>query len=320
MSNNLRGGLVVRDSILGFIIGDVMGVPTEFMLREKLQNNKVLDMIGNASHNVEKGSWSDDSSMVIATIESVINCNGIDYEYIMGEFNLWVSYGKYTPQSKVYGIGRTTLKALNNYKKGSKPLESGLYSFNDNGNGSLMRILPISLFCYYSKLDNGEIYDLIKNISSLTHSHEISIMGCLIYTNYVIELLKGKSKQEAYMNIRIYDYSYFTAETKEMYKRLLKADISKLELNDIKSTGFVVDTLEACLWCLLRHNNYKNTIIEAINLGNDTDTISALSGGLAGIIYGINDIPTNWINNLINNSYILDVCSRYEEYLLSERK
>lgn len=304
-----------RDSIMGFIIGDVMGVPTEFMSRDKLQNNKVTDMIEYASHNVKKGSWSDDSSMVMATIESILNCNEIDYEYIMGEFNLWASYGKYTPESKPFGIGRTTLKAISNYRKGSKPLESGLNSICDNGNGSLMRILPISLYCYYEKLNNDEVCNLVEKISSLTHSHEISIMGCLIYTYYVIELLKGNDKYEAYKEIQTKDYTSFNKDTIETYKRLLKTNIVSCDMDSINSSGYIVETLEACLWCFLRHNNYKDTIIEAINLGNDTDTISALSGGLAGIIYGINNIPKEWINNLISKEYILKLCDRYNEYL-----
>lgn len=309
------------NSILGFIIGDVMGVPIEFVDRKKLINNKVVDMLEYGSHNMPKGSWSDDSSMIIATIKSIIDNKGnIDYIDIMNNFMLWVEKGEFTPNNRTFGIGRTTLRALGNYKNRNKieiynnPVNCGLNSFNDNGNGSLMRILPISLYCYYKKYNDNEIYDVIKNISSLTHSHEISVLGCFIYTLFTIKLLSKLNKNECYKYIKEYEYDkYFSKDSISKYSRLLNNDITTLDIDNISSLGYVVDTLEAVIWCFMNSNDYSESIITAINLGNDTDTIGALVGGLSGIYFNeVNDI---WLNDIKKKDYLIDLCNKYIKVL-----
>lgn len=143
----------------------------------------------------------------------------------------------------------------------NNPINCEINNFNDNGNGSLMRILPIAYYCYYKRLNDNDIYNLVKDISSLTHSHNISIMGCYIYVLFVLELLKGNSKEESYNYIRNYDYNMFDKEIRDYYKRILDDDVSKLNINDISSLGFVVDTLEAIIWYFMKNNNYKDSII-----------------------------------------------------------
>ena len=169
--------LKVIDSIIGHAVGDAMGVPTEFCIREKLQANPVTIMIGYRQHNVPEGSWSDDTSMVIATIDSIINKRTIDYEDIMTNFYYWLHDAKYTPGDEVFGVGRTCMQSIINFSKGMKSLESGQTSISSNGNGSLMRILPVALYSYYKQLSEVEIIELTNNISSLTHAHEISKLG-----------------------------------------------------------------------------------------------------------------------------------------------
>lgn len=241
----------LKNGILGFIIGDALGVPLEFKKREIFKNNKVTDMISSDRIGV-KGVWSDDSSMVIATMKAIIDNKGkINYESIMNNFILWVSNKNFIAIDKAFGIGRATFFALGNYynKRYEKITDCGMKGFNYNGNGSLMRILPIACYCYYKKLNEDEIYNLVKDVSSFTHSHEISILGCFIYVLLVIELLSGKEKVNAYSNIRKYNYrKYFSLENIKYYDRLLNNDISKLDVDSISSMGFVVDTLEAVIW------------------------------------------------------------------------
>lgn len=308
------------NGIIGFIVGDAMGVPIEFLDRKELQKNKVVNMISLKRRDVPKGCWSDDSSMVIATMKAIIDNKGnINYIDIMNNFMLWAEEDKFCSDDKAFGIGRTTLRALRNYKYRNEfkeyenPQNCGINNFNDNGNGSLMRILPIAYYCYYKKLNDNDIYNLVKNISSLTHSHNISIMGCYIYVLFVLELLKGNNKEDSYNYIRNYDYNMFDKEIKDYYKRILDNDISKLNMDNISSSGYIVDTLEAVIWCFMRNNNYKDSIIEAINLGNDSDTIGALVGGLSGIYYS--DIPIEWLNDLVKKDYLLDLCNEYYEHM-----
>ena len=194
----------IKDIFFGFIVGDAMGVPTEFSIREKLQEHKVTDMIAdNDNFCVPKGSWSDDTSMTIATMDSMIKKKSIDYDDIMNNFLEWLNNSKYTPTGEVFDVGRTCLRAIARYRRGeTEPTKCGLSSFVDNGNGSLMRILPIVLYCYYNKYSDYDSHTLIKGTSSLTHAHEISIMGCYIYYLYFKYLLDGLNKKDAYNKIK----------------------------------------------------------------------------------------------------------------------
>lgn len=233
----------------------------------------------------------------------------------MMNFYYWLKDAKYTPYGEVFDAGRTCIKSIINFSKGYDILECGQKDEYSNGNGSLMRILPIAYYCYYNKLKEEEIFKVVKDVSSLTHAHEISVLGCYIYVNYIIKLLEGKDKFESYNLIKLIDYSMFTEESLEVYKRILKEDIEKYSIDEIKSSGYVVDTLEASFWILLNASNFKEAIIGAINLGNDTDTIAAITGSMAGILYGYNSIPQEWLDKLAKRDYIEDLCDKLEKVL-----
>mgnify|MGYP002623856011 CR=1 FL=1 len=300
------------DGLMGFVVGDAMGFPIEGVSREELLNNPVTKMIG--THTLAEGTWSDDTSMMIATIDSINAKNGIDLYDIALKFSTWKNRGSYTPFGEPLGMGRTCAKAIDNFDEGhDEPTTCGLTDINSNGNGSLMRILPIAYYAIEKHLKDTEILELVRQISSITHAHEISILGCYIYVRYVMFILNGKDKLAAYNMTKAVDYTMFSEETRAPYERLIKGDISKLNVNDIKSTGYVVDTLEACIWVLLKSENYKEAIIGAINLGGDTDTIGALTGALAGIIYGYDFIPEEWKNEIARKEYLLDIFEEFSE-------
>jgi ADP-ribosylglycohydrolase len=303
----------IKDALIGSAIGDALGVPVEFTDRSRLINQNITTMLGNMSHNVEKGTWSDDTSMVLATMDSIINKRKVDYNDIMNNFLLWIKEGKYTPDNKAFGVGKITLQAIGNYTRGSKPIDSGLGSFKSNGNGSLMRILPIAFYCYNSNLKKEEIYFLVKEISSLTHKHEISYLGAYIYTLYIINLLNGKDKEDAYCNIKEESYEMFNVQTLKYYKRIIKNNVENLMLAQIKSTAYVVDTLESVFWVFLNSESYDEAVLKAIHLGNDTDTIAALVGALGGIYYGYNSINKDWLKNLRYLTCLEKVSEQFSE-------
>lgn len=306
----------IKDGILGHAIGDAMGVPVEFCEREKLLQNPVTDMMGYGAHDVPKGSWSDDTTMEICLIQSYIDKDKFDYDDIMNNFIKWIEHGEFTPTGELFDIGRTCLRAIRNYAEGkTKAEESGLSSINANGNGSLMRILPVAYYCFYKKSDENEIYELVKHVSSLTYAHEISILGCYMYINYVLFLLAGVDKFTAYDMMKAMDYSKFNEESIKTYSRILEGNIQNCILDEIKSSGYIVDTLEASLWVVLNAKDYREAIIGAINLGDDTDTIGAITGSMAGIIYGYDSIPEEWRSKLIKKDDLLKLCSDFEEVL-----
>jgi len=306
---------IVKDSLYGFIVGDAMGVPIEFEDREKLINKPVTSMLGYGSHDVEAGVYSDDTSMTLATMDSIIKQNGIiNYNDIADRFCNWVNNNEYTATNKIFDIGMTTKYALIKYFNNKiDATMCGGTNINENGNGSLMRMLPIALYCFYKNIkDDNEIFTLVKNSSSITHAHDISILGCYIYVRYVISLLETKNKISSYNFIKKLDYSMFIEEVKLKYSRILFSDISTLNINDINSSGYVVDTLETVFWIVLNCSSYNESIIGAINLGGDTDTIGAITGSIAGILYGYDNISKRWLSKLKNKDYIDEIITKFE--------
>ena len=308
------------DGLIGFVVGDAMGVPLEFKSREELLKNPVTKMTCNGTYEQPAGTWSDDTSMMIATIDSINSKNGIDLCDIALRFQAYKNHADYTPYREVFGMGRTTISAIENFEANhDDPTTCGLTNIESNGNGSLMRILPIAYYAVAKKMKDLEVLDLVTKISKITHAHEISIMGCYIYTRFAMFLLNNKDKYSAYSMTKCVDYTMFSEDTIKVYDRLLKEDITKLTIKDIKSTGYIVDTLEAVFWVILQSDNYKESVIGAINLGNDTDTIGALTGGLAGIIYGIDFIPKEWRDILARKEYLLDMFEEFVENKYEER-
>ena len=334
----------IKGSLYGFFVGDALGVPVEFISRQELNTNPVKDMLEYGTHNQPKGTWSDDSSMVLATIDSMYNNqeeflseNIINYTDLMDRFLNWKLNSEYTPHGKVFDIGNSTSDALLRYQNNKNNVFCGIDNINANGNGSLMRILPISLYTYfcshesYSGIYYSDNYNVIKKVSSLTHSHALSIMSCYIYNSLIMYYIMTLNINKAYKIIRELFQSIIeekiskdfgnVIDNKKYFERLIYNDISTLKMEDIKSSGFVIDTLEASIWCVLTSNSYKEAVLKAVNLGNDTDTIGALTGALAGLVYGIKDIPTNWLNKLQKKHYLDKMVNKYLSLLeLREEK
>ena len=299
-------------AIIGHAVGDAMGFPTEFSKREELLKNPVLEMIDSPDEGQPAGSWSDDTAMEIATIDSFIHKKCFDYKDIMDRWVKWINESEYTSTGVTFDIGRTCLKAIKKYCNGSAPLQCGSTSINENGNGSLMRILPVALYAYMRNLDDISIQRLTDEMSSLTHAHEVSRLGCYIYVQFVICLLKGYEKEDAYRYVQDLDYSSYNVNSINLYTRILDGQIEGQILDDIKSTGYIVDTLECVLWIFMNARNYKEAIIASTNIGGDTDTIGAIVGSMAGIYYGIDSIPSKWLDKLQRKEYLVELTSKFE--------
>ena len=304
----------VENGIIGFVVGDTMGVPVEFNSRGKLLLNPVTEMLEYGTHNMPKGCWSDDTSMTLATMDSIIKCKEINTNDMADRFIKWYRNGEYTATGIMFDIGTTTQQALVKYQRGIDiASKCGGEREYDNGNGSLMRMLPIAYYCYLKGLEDTEILKIVKEVSSITHRHPISILGCYIYVRLAIELLKGKGLLQAYQEIKKLDYLYFTEDTIYKYERILNNDIGLYNINEISSNGYIVSTLEAVIWTLINSKSFNETIIKAINLGEDTDTVGACVGGLAGIYYGIENINQKWKDNILKYDYIINMCKEFEK-------
>lgn len=300
----------VLGGLFGLCIGDALGVPVEFSSRNELKKNPITDMVGYRVHNQPPGTWSDDSSLAFCLAESL--CDGFDIQDIANKFVGWLYEGYWTPHGRVFDVGSTTRTAIFLLKKGINPVEAGLNDEFSNGNGSLMRILPLAF--YVEKLDRAQQFEMAHKISCLTHRHLRSQMACGIYIQFAINLLKGNNPRLSYEKTREVALEYYSqkpySQELQYFKRLLWSDISEFTEESIHSSGYVIDTLEACLWSFLSCDSYKQAVLTAVNLGGDTDTIGALAGGLAGIYYGYDNIPTNWVDAIARKNDIMELGKR----------
>lgn len=308
----------IQDGMLGLAIGDALGVPVEFRSRERLKQNPVTGMRAYGTHNQPAGTWSDDTTMALCTLESL--AKGVDYNDIMNRFCRWVDEGYMTAHGKLFDIGRTTLHALHLYSTGAPALQCGGTDVRDNGNGSLMRILPA---VFYLRREYGaacmekpESFALIHNLSRLTHGHPISQIACGLYCDMANELMNGKTIAEAIGHAALLKDSWYGIK-EEFSPWLPKFDfmnagiLAALPEKAIRSSGYVVDTLQAALWCLLITDSYSQCVLKAVNLGDDTDTVGAVAGGLAGILYGAESIPEDWLDVLAKKEEILRLCENF---------
>lgn len=305
----------LKSSILGLAAGDALGVPYEFISRDIIKKNPCYDMIGNGTHNKKAGTWSDDTSLTLCLLDNLNNKN-INYNNIMKSFVLWYDDGSYTADGDTFDIGITTRDAVNNYKKGKSPINCGLDDEYSNGNGSLMRILPIAFYIkkYFDGqlFENSEVINIVYNISSLTHKHKRSLIACIIYTAIALNLINDMNIEKAIDKALKDSYNYYKGEKEiNYYSRIFDADFKKLNEEKIESSGYVIHTLEASIWILLNTSNYKDAVLKAVNLGNDTDTTAAVTGGLAGLYYSIDNIPSKWIDTLRNKELIINICSKF---------
>lgn len=308
----------IKSGIMGLCVADALGVPVEFMSRSSLKNDPVVGMRAYGTYNQPAGTWSDDTSMTLCLLDSL--AGGLDYDDIMKKFRQWFDAGAYTPCEEVFDVGTATRKAINRYSTGKPALECGGKTEHDNGNGSLMRILPL-LFYLQSRFGtelNREAFDIIHNVSSLTHAHQRSLIACGIYISIASAItaateLKTAIEQGTEKAMQYYrNQSEFTQEMQH-YKRLESNGFAQLPEAEIKSSGYVVDTLEAALWCLLNTGNYRDCVLKAVNLGEDTDTVAAVAGGLAGLYYGYESIPSEWLDTIAKRDYILTLCENFAD-------
>lgn len=313
-------GDIWRDGIYGLVTADALGVPVEFENRSARILDPVEDMRGYGVHNQVPGTWSDDSSMTIATLDSIFEKDGIDYEDIMIRFGNWCLYGDYTCGGELFDIGNTTVDAIKRWGRGAKPLDSGAVEEYSNGNGSLMRVLPACLFLYEEekkgKISERQCVGTICDISSLTHAHLRSQIACSIYYFLVKAILDYTDESlidrlQKGMDASIY---YINSENRMEYKNFNRLfDLHRFKdtpENEISSSGYVVDSLEAAVWSLLNTSSYSEAVLKAVNLGDDTDTVGAIAGGLAGLFYGYEDIPKEWVEILQGKDLIDGVLAK----------
>lgn len=307
------------DGIMGVVLGDALGLPVQFLSREELEENPVTDMIGYGIFNLPNGSWSDDGSLTLATLESICRNRGVDCIDIMENFADWLLEGSFTPYGKAFDQGNTCVKAIVDYVRNNDIDKCGVTGEYANGNGALMRIMPVCLYAHENVnaeiITEDEAVEMIHKVSALTHNHLRSKIACGIYYFLVKAIIDEKGELQARMQIGMDDArSFYMKDVSNLtqlayYGRM--ADLEEFKAvtrEEIRSSGYVVDSIEAAVWSLINTSSLEGALLKAVNLGKDTDTVAAIAGGLGGLFYGYESVRESWRADVVKGKEIRERC------------
>lgn len=312
-----------RAALLGLAVGDALGVPVEFKDRASRRADPVAGMRGYGTHHQPPGTWSDDSSLTFCLAETLALPGGLTGPPDLADFGRrainWLDNAYWTATGETFDVGGATRTAIQRLKAGVAPAQAGPRTEQDNGNGALMRILPLAFHATWQaeNLDLNAAWALTEEVANATHGHPRSTLGCFLYLLLAHFLLKGYAPAAAYQRARAQANAWLHSSAKgpvfyewPHYGDWLDGSLPGRPEAEIHSSGYVVHTLEAALWCLLRHDTYAATVLAAVNLGSDTDTTGAVAGGLAGLAYGEAAIPAEWRAALARRADIEDLAAR----------
>lgn len=310
---------IITTGLLGLSVADAIGVPVEFQTRIELDKNPVTDIRGYGTYLQPPGYFSDDSSLAFGLAESLAT-GEFDLENQANRLINYKLHGYWTPADEVFDIGRTTSKAIDrlidlNRDNKVEELEilNQLAKESDNGNGALMRIFP--LYAYLRDKPVAEWIAPIWQHSALTHGHIRSACCCFLYLRFCNHLIEKETKGKALELARreLLDFlmvANLPIEELDSLATLIQADFSNLARTQVQGTGYVVQCLEAALWSIFNADNYRDTVLNAVNLGEDTDTTACVAGAPAALIYGAEAIPANWLEALARREDIIDLGDR----------
>lgn len=298
----------IRGALIGLAIGDALGVPHEFRPRHDLERCPIVGMDGWGTWNRPPGVWSDDAALSFCLAETL--CAGYDLHDLADRFIAWRDQGYWTADGTAFSVGRSTDAAITRLREGvNHPAAAGLRRERDNGNGSLMRVLPLAF--YLRGKNAAERAWIVAEVSSLTHGHRRAQLACIAYVEFALGLLGGRSPAEAYAAAAAELSSAFAGESELVhFERFLSGRLAHTARKDIVSSAYVVDSLEAAVWCLLTEKDFRSATLSAVNLGGDADTVGSMTGGLAGLAWGVDGIPAEWTTAVARHDDILDLADR----------
>jgi len=273
-----------RGALLGLAVGDAIGTTLEFCQRDS--RPRLDDMIGGGPFGLKPGEWTDDTSMALALGDSLLEAGGLDEADLMDRFVTWREQGNYSCTGTCFDIGTTTRQALARYRRTGNPI-AGSTDANSAGNGSLMRLAPVAI---YFRGNSATLREVAERQSRATHAAAEAVDACAAFAELLVESIAGRRKDEVLAPRR----------------RLCASQVADIlggrwrgkRRSEIKSSGYVVHSLEAALWCVARSTSFRQAVLLAANLGDDADTVAAITGQLAGALWGARGIPEPWLTQL----------------------
>ena len=283
-----------QGALLGLAVGDALGTTVEFRARGEFP--PVTDLVGGGPFNLSPGQWTDDTSMALCLAESLITCRGFDARDQMQRYVRWARDGYLSSTGTCFDIGNTISAALRKFGETGDPI-AGPTDPSTAGNGSLMRLAPIPIF--YATDADAAIHHAGES-SRTTHGAREAVDACRYYASLIVLALNGASKNE------ILD-APAPPNTIPSVVNIASGAYRNKDEHDIHSTGYVMHSLEAALWCFARTENYADAVLTATNLGYDADTTAAITGQLAGAHYGVDGIPADWREKVTLHDRIVEM-------------
>ncbi|RYD36812.1 MAG: ADP-ribosylglycohydrolase family protein [Verrucomicrobiaceae bacterium] len=299
--------------LYGSLVGDALGVPVEFKPRADRVLDPVTDMRDYGTHGQPKGTWSDDGALLLCSVESLVEKGGFDSQDMGQKYLRWSTYGLWAAHGVLFDIGFATRAALRRIEEGCPAEIAGGTDEHSNGNGSLMRILPMPLA---SLNENDDVLeDRIFRASAITHAHDRSKLACVMHGLVTRFLMQGQGAGAAVRQAQgIFTQRYAAHPEFPAFRQVLDPLLSRAPEHEIGSDGYVMDTLAASLWCLLTTSDFSECVLKAVNLGDDTDTTGCVAGGLAGVLYGLEAIPSEWISALPRQDDLRGLFDRFLKF------
>ncbi|QYF96157.1 ADP-ribosylglycohydrolase family protein [Massilia sp. PAMC28688] len=291
-----------RGALLGLACGDAIGTTVEFKPRGSFP--EVVDMVGGGPFKLQPGQWTDDTSMALCLAHSLLERGGFDPADQMERYCNWRNNGYMSSTGTCFDIGNTTAAALRRYESTRDPF-AGSDDPSTAGNGALMRLAPVAMF--YAD-DEAVLLRHAAESTRVTHAAVEAIECSKLFALQLRAALHGRTKADVMQPVLPEQLSA------KVQPLATGAYVDKTE-EQIKGSGYAVESLEAALWCFWRTNSFKEAVLLAANLGDDADTTAAICGQLCGAYYGVQDIPAPWIERLAMRDDIILLADR----LASER-
>lgn len=278
--------------LVGLAVGDAVGAAVEFKARGSFA--PVVDMVGGGPWSLEPGQWTDDTSMAMCLAESLVVCRGFDASDQMRRYVRWYRDGLWSSKGYCFDIGATTRAALLRFESDGDPY-AGSTDPNTAGNGSLMRLAPVPMACWP---DAPLAIEWAADSSRTTHAAPAAVESCRVFAAMLVAALNGHARDEvlraaAHLGLA---HDGVRAVAQGMWR--------STAVDQIRGSGYVVESLEAALWCFAQTESYAAAVLAAANLGDDADTTAAIVGQLAGAYYGVDAIPAAWRARLTRGAEI----------------
>jgi len=306
---------LAQDILLGIATADALGAPIEFNMPNEINLQEVASNYANEPNrlrgfgtwNKPVGTYTDDTAMSLCTAEFLVQ-GPPHTERLMELYVKWLHEGHWTADGEVFDVGATTQTAIDNFLRDKNSITSGPNDFNSNGNGALMRILPI--LCFAQHADSYTMYNIAQKVTICTHGHKIAIDASFLYLSFAQNLLKNRYDDKTKYLELMQDLVGINSIA-HIFDKFWKDDFLRDQL-DVDPNGFVIGSLEIALHSFITTNSYKDAVLKAISYGGDTDTNAAITGGLAAIYYGHESIPTEWIKELKRKDEIIALAQQLD--------